>query len=387
MKKIVLAITGSVAAFKGLKLYEALKKKYHVELVLTKGALHFLENLPAEINTEIFPHDYYSKNNPSEHIRIAKDSNLFICYPATHNFIAQIANGFTDSLASLVYSATDAYKIVFPTMNTVMYNSPANLRNLETLARDGVEVLPAKYGLLACKIYGIGRAWEWEDVLAHVEEYFSFQDQFQNRKVLLNFGRTRTYLDGIRYITNNSSGKMGDALAHVLQWAKADLTVVQGDVDIPINYPTTKVITNQEMLQAMLKNYAEQDIVIACAALNDYQIAQPLTGKISKKDHPELEVKLTTNVDVLKELGAQKTRQFLVGFSVQNNFDLEYAKEKLVHKNLDLIVINEISAMNSEENKIILLSKTRALPVDNSSKLAIAKAIINEILFLQQKEQ
>ncbi|WP_235511342.1 phosphopantothenoylcysteine decarboxylase [Spiroplasma kunkelii] len=157
---------------------------------------------------------------------------------------------------------------------------------------------------------------------------------------MLNFGRTKTYLDDIRYLTNNSIGKMGNASHTVLTWTNCSLTTIVDDCDFPIYYEHVKANTNNEMLTAMLKTYKEQDINIACAALNDYQVAVPIKGKISKRKNPQLAVSLLPNVDVLSELCKLKQHQILVGFSAQNNFDLDYARKKLIDKNLNLIIIN-----------------------------------------------
>lgn len=196
---------------------------------------------------------------------------------------------------------------------------------------------------------------------------------------MLNFGRTKTFLDDIRYLTNNSSGKMGDDLHTVLTWTKCDLTTIVGECDVPIYYNHQKVNTNQEMLTAMLAQYSQQDVVIACAALNDYQVSEPVLGKISKREHPNLDVTLTSNIDVLSELGKRKQNQILVGFSAQNDFDLAYGQQKLIEKNLDLIVINQISAMGSNQNEVILLTKKMQRQIPNQSKIIVAQAIVTAI--------
>ncbi|WHQ36433.1 bifunctional phosphopantothenoylcysteine decarboxylase/phosphopantothenate--cysteine ligase CoaBC [Spiroplasma sp. SV19] len=379
MAKIILVITGSVAAYKGLALYETLKKDHHVELILTQGAVKFLKTIPPTAKTEIFTQQYYDKNVPSEHITIAAEADLFIVYPATQNFIAQMTHGFTDSLGSLVYSVVQSHKMVFPAMNSGMYLSPANLRNLRQLTIDGVQVYEPRSGMLACNTIGIGRAWEWADVLTEINQFLHWKKIWQDKKVMLNFGRTKTFLDDIRYLTNNSSGKMGDALHTVLSWTKCALTTIVGDCDFPIYYDHHKVKTNQEMLTAMLTQYEQQDVVIACAALNDYQVAAPVTGKIKKRTHSQLDVTLTSNVDVLFELGKLKQHQILIGFSAQTDFNLAYGKQKLIEKNLDLIVINQINTMGSDQNEVILLTKKMHRQIPNQSKIIVAQAILTAV--------
>ncbi|QIA67432.1 bifunctional phosphopantothenoylcysteine decarboxylase/phosphopantothenate--cysteine ligase CoaBC [Spiroplasma citri] len=379
MAKIILVITGSIAAYKGLHLYEALKKEYDVELLLTQDALKFLKDQPATAKTEIFMKQYYDKKDLSEHITIAEQADLFVVYPATQNFIAQIAHGFTNILASLVYSVTQSYKLIFPAMNSKMYLSPANLRNLAQLIADGNQVYEPRSGMLACNMVGIGRAWEWEDVLMEIKQFLDWKNLWKDKKVMLNFGRTKTYLDDIRYVTNNSSGKMGDALHTVLRWTNCSLTTIVGDCDFPIYYEHVKATTNEEMLAAMLKAYKEQDIIIACAALNDYQVAVPMKGKISKRKNPQLAVSLLANIDVLSELGKLKQQQILVGFSAQNDFDLDYAQQKLIEKNLDLIIINQINAMGADQNEIILLTKKGHQQIPSQNKIIIAKEILAAI--------
>nr|WP_245938586.1 phosphopantothenoylcysteine decarboxylase [Spiroplasma phoeniceum] len=200
---------------------------------------------------------------------------------------------------------------------------------------------------------------------------------------MLNFGRTKTYLDDIRYLTNNSSGKMGNALHTVLTWTNCSLTTIVGDCYFPIYYEHVKANTNNEMLTAMLKTYKEQDIIIACAALNDYQVAFPIKGKIkgkiSKQKNPQLAVSLLPNVDVLFKLFKLKQHQILVGFSAQNNFDLYYARQKLIDKNLDLIIINQINVMGTDQNEIILLTKKGHQQIRSQNKIIIAKEILAAI--------
>ncbi|MFU0252058.1 bifunctional phosphopantothenoylcysteine decarboxylase/phosphopantothenate--cysteine ligase CoaBC [Spiroplasma sp. Moj] len=379
MAKIILVITGSIAAHKGLHLYEALKKEHDVELLLTQDALKFLKDWPTTAKTEIFMKQYYDKKDLSEHITIAEQVDLFVVYPATQNFIAQIAHGFTNTLASLVYSATQSYKMIFPAMNSKMYLSPANLRNLAQLIVDGNQIYEPRSGMLACNMVGIGRAWEWEDVLKEIKQFLVWKNLWKDKKVMLNFGRTKTYLDDIRYLTNNSSGKMRNALHTVLTRTNCSLTTIVGDCDFPIYYEHVKANTNNEMLTAMLKTYKEQDIIIACAALNDYQVAVPIKGKISKRKNPQLAVSLLPNVDVLSELGKLKQHQILVGFSAQNNFDLDYARQKLIDKNLDLIIINQINVIGTDQNEIILLTKKGHQQISSQNKIIIAKEILAAI--------
>ncbi|WP_342256626.1 phosphopantothenoylcysteine decarboxylase [Spiroplasma endosymbiont of Poecilobothrus nobilitatus] len=165
----------------------------------------------------------------------------------------------------------------------------------------------------------------------------------------------------------------------VLTWTNCSLTTIVGDCDFPIYYEHVKANTNDEMLTAMLKTYKEQDIFIACAALNDYQVAVHIKGKISKRKNPQLAVSLLPNVDVLSELGKLKQQQILVGFSAQNNFDLDYAHQKLIDKNLDLIIINQINVMGADQNKIILLTKKGHQQIPGQNKIIIAKEILAAI--------
>ncbi|AGM25170.1 bifunctional phosphopantothenoylcysteine decarboxylase/phosphopantothenate--cysteine ligase CoaBC [Spiroplasma chrysopicola] len=380
MAKIILILTSSIAAPKGLALYQKLKVLHDVKLVLTPDVKYFLPESPPDAFSELFTQQYYDKNSKSLHIDLASQADLLVCYSASHNFIAKITTGITDNLASLVYSASDCYKMLFPAMNNVMYQSAANQRNLKQLIADGVGVFPPKVGLLACKTVGIGRAWEWEDVDQTISKYLTYLDKLKGKKVLLNFGRTKTYLDDIRYLTNNSSGLMGDALHQILTWSRCGLTTVVGDTDFPLYYDHIKVNTNQEMLGEMENYFAQQDIVICCAALNDYQIKEPFKGKIAKRQNPSLKLTLDKNIDVLAQLGLKKTHQFLVGFSAQNDFDLNYARQKLIDKNLDLLIINQTSSMQQSDNEIIFLTKTEVEKINKASKLTIAGQIIQKII-------
>lgn len=380
IKKIILIITGSIAAPKGIELYNDLKKHYQVELVLSRGAQKFIQTMPKDAHIEMFKQDFYDKSHASLHIEIALNADLLIVYPASHNFIAKISHGLSDDLSTLVFSATNSHKMIFPAMNTHMFNNPANLNNIKLLSSFGIEVLMPQTGLLACNAIGLGRAWEWIDVTNHINQFFQLKNQLKNKNVLINFGRTRTYLDPIRYLTNNSSGKMGIALYNALKLTSANLTAISGDIDMDINFPVIKVTTNQQMWLAMKQHFNHQDIVISVASLNDFKVENVVNHKLNKQQNAFLNIKLSPNIDVLEQLGRIKTKQILIGFSAQDDENDEVmAKQKLKRKYLDAIVVNNIKVMNQDHTSSTWISPTKTLKLTVGTKLFVAQQIVKQI--------
>ncbi|WP_342259244.1 bifunctional phosphopantothenoylcysteine decarboxylase/phosphopantothenate--cysteine ligase CoaBC [Spiroplasma endosymbiont of Dioctria linearis] len=385
-KQINLIVTGGIAASKALKLYQLLTKTYEVKLIITKNAKKFADFGDIDYLEDIFDRNFYDSHHYGEHIKIAFQSTLNVVYPASYNYIGKIANGIADDLASLIFSVSNYKTILFPSMNSNMYLNPILEKNKHILESSGnVKWIEPKYGKLASGHEGIGRSLEPEEVIKFIDLELNSFKNLSNKTVLLNFGKTRSYIDKVRYITNASSGKMGSELKKILKNNCKALKTVFGDTLVAniSDDDNIYVKTNSEMLEQMLKNFNKSDIVICSAALYDFEVENYIDKKIEKRSLSDKELNLTLNpaIDVLKELGKVKKNQFLVGFSLANNFDLEKAWKKVKEKNLDMLVVNLASAMesNSNEIKILLTKNKKIIEFNKAKKSEIAFNIIKTI--------
>ncbi|AKU79652.1 bifunctional phosphopantothenoylcysteine decarboxylase/phosphopantothenate--cysteine ligase CoaBC [Spiroplasma turonicum] len=366
MKRINLIITGGIAASKSRILYELLQEKYKVNVILTKNAKKFVDFKDIDTYSDIFDKDfYYDNHHYAEHIKLAFNSDLNVIYPATYNYIGKIASGISDDLATLLFAVCDFDCLVFPSMNTNMYLNDILEKNKKILTSlSKVYWYEPKYGKLASGDYGIGRAYEPLEVIDFVDNYFKTFNKLSNKNILINFGRTKSYIDKVRYITNASSGKMGLNLMNALKNKCNNLISVFGDTEYKpiINESNIHVNTNVEMLEEMKKHFNNSDIVICAGALTDFEVENYVDKKIEKRVDGNFEkLNLKESIDVLKELSKIKTNQILVGFSLANTFDKEKALIKLKEKRLDLLVINLIDALNSDYNEIKILTKNEEL--------------------------
>ncbi|PPE05187.1 bifunctional phosphopantothenoylcysteine decarboxylase/phosphopantothenate--cysteine ligase CoaBC [Williamsoniiplasma lucivorax] len=389
MKKINLIITAGIAATKAKALVTLLQGTFIVNVYASEDVKHFVDFNTWELPTQIFStKKILSAHTTGEHISANTEPNLTIVYPATYDFINKIAHGEADDLASLVLAANDSKTLWFPAMNEKMYLNPILQKSKATLLQNKQNLwLEPKYGRLASGIEGLGRAWEPNEVDTYVQSFFTQFDHLTNKKVLINLGRTRAYLDPVRYLTNGSSGIMG---AELIKWAHVFtdyLEIVQGDVDVMIPNTTHQVVTNQEMLTTMKPLYQECEIAIFCAALNDYEPKQYSADKGDKQS--ELVVALQQSVDVAQELGELKDKQINVIFSLQDEFDLTKARRKMFNKNADLLILNLKAAMGSTKNAIQILNRKTddVVVIDESNKSEVAQKIwatINQYLSLEQ---
>ncbi|QHX36645.1 bifunctional phosphopantothenoylcysteine decarboxylase/phosphopantothenate--cysteine ligase CoaBC [Spiroplasma sp. BIUS-1] len=385
-KQVNLIVTGGIAASKSKELYDLLSQEYEVKLILTKNAKKFVDFKGIEYIDDIFDRDFYDQHHYADHIKIAFESTLNIVYPASYNFIGKIASGIANDIASLVFAVSSYNTLLFPSMNSNMYLNPILQRNKQILLdTKKVEWIEPKFGKLASGHEGVGRALEPKEVFESVQKYLNTFEKLKDKAVLLNFGKTRSYIDKVRYITNASSGKMGMELKNILKNHSKSLKTVFGDTLTPNNIDenNTYVKTNKEMLDSMLANFEQSDIVICSAALYDFEVENYVDKKIEKRqsDVKDMKLEFSPAIDVLKELGKVKKHQFLVGFSLANDFDLEKAWNKVNEKNLDMLVINLASAMESDYNQIkILVTKTKELiEFDQLRKDEVAFNIIKTI--------
>ncbi|ASP28174.1 phosphopantothenoylcysteine synthetase/decarboxylase [Spiroplasma corruscae] len=385
MKIINLIITGGIAATKAKELYNLLIKKYEVNIIMTKNAYKFVDTEGLITYNEIFDKEFYENGHHyADHIKLAFNSDLNIIYPATYNFIGKVASGISDDLPSLLLAVCTFDSLFFPSMNTNMYNNEILQKNKKIITNlSNTQWFEPKFGKLASGDYGIGRAYEPIEVVSIVDNYFNKFSNLIDKNILLNFGRTRSYIDKVRYITNASSGKMGNELKKSLISKCNKLVSIFGDTDFNVIQNANNIYanTNVKMYEEMIKHFNDMDIVICCGALTDFEVTNPLDRKIEKRVDKNInEIKFKESLDVLKELSRKKTKQFLVGFSLANDFNLDKARNKLLEKNLDMIVINLTNALNSDSNTIKILTKDNNLyEYENLNKSDVALKIIEKI--------
>jgi phosphopantothenoylcysteine decarboxylase / phosphopantothenate---cysteine ligase len=399
-KKILLAVSGGIAAYKAApvasKLYQS---GYEVKVILTESAQKFITPLTFQTLTRQAVYtDTFEEKEPAvvSHIDIADWADLVLIAPATANVIGKLANGIADDMLSTTLLATKADVLIAPAMNVNMFNHPAVKKNMETLAEFGWRFIEPNEGLLACGWIGKGRLAEPEELINAVHMYFKEKREVQSlplkgKNVMVTAGPTREELDPVRYFTNHSSGKMGYAIASTAKKLGADVTLVTGptSLETPSGVQVERVISAKEMFDKAMTIYGEQDIVIKCAAVADYTPVTVHSNKFKKKNDTWT-IQLKKTDDILKELGERKDHQILVGFAAETENLEDYAKDKLVRKNLDMVVGNDVSkegsGFGSDTNEIVMIKKdgsVRSLPI--LSKEQAANEILVEVMEMMKR--
>ncbi|MGE7611052.1 bifunctional phosphopantothenoylcysteine decarboxylase/phosphopantothenate--cysteine ligase CoaBC [Paenibacillus sp. NPDC101420] len=355
-KTILLGITGGIAAYKAAALTSKLVQKgAEVHVIMTASAKQFITELTLQsLSKQRVYSDTFQERDPSSisHIDLADSADLVIVAPATANIIAKMAHGIADDMLSTTLLATTAPIMVAPAMNVHMYQHPAVLSNLDTLAKRGIQFIEPGEGLLACGYVGKGRLEEPETIVSNVEDFFALQESVKSsplkgKEIVITAGGTVERIDPVRYISNDSSGKMGFALARAARAMGAEVTLIAARTDeAPPQDPDMNVIrvqSAQEMYDAVTAQWDSCDIMIKAAAVSDYRPKQSEPSKI-KKSGDTLTLELIKTTDILETLGKNKDKQFLIGFAAETGNTEFYAKDKLVRKNCDLIVANNVAA-------------------------------------------
>ncbi|MGG4219659.1 bifunctional phosphopantothenoylcysteine decarboxylase/phosphopantothenate--cysteine ligase CoaBC [Paenibacillus jamilae] len=380
-KVIILGITGGIAAYKGAALCSKLTQKgADVHVIMTASAKEFITELTLQsLSRNPVYSDTFDEREPSivSHIHLADAADLVLVAPATANIIGKMAHGLADDMLSTTLLATTAPIMVAPAMNVHMYTHPAVMQNMETLVSRGVKMIEPGEGLLACGYVGKGRLEEPETIVQTIERFFDQQAQepgvtikaeprwfgeestenqltepcanknelaLSGKKVIVTAGGTIERIDPVRYITNDSSGKMGFAIAKVAQEMGAEVHLIAANTSAepPSGISLEKVQSAEDMYQAVLKQWETSDMVVMAAAVADYRPREVAQTKIKKKDSV-FTLELVKNVDILESLGRSKKHQFLIGFAAETG-DLEtYAIDKLERKNCDLLAANDVT--------------------------------------------
>jgi len=388
-KKILLGVTGSIAAYKTAVLVRLLVKAgAEVKVVMTTAAKDFVTPLSlSTLSKNPVLYDLAENDSWANHVMLGRWADVMLVAPLSCNTLAKMAIGLCDNLLTAVYLSATCPVVVAPAMDEDMWHHASTKKNLDALKGFGNHIIPAEHGELASGLTGEGRMAEPETIVNWLNSFFLHQNELSGKQILITAGPTYEKIDPVRFIGNHSSGKMGIAIAEEIKSRGGDVTLVLGPSGIKVNngIRVINVTSAAEMLQACEANFATADIAIMSAAVADYTPVQPAKEKI-KKTEGELTVQLTKTTDILKTLGGLKTAsQVLVGFALETNDEKEYALQKLQTKNADMIVLNSLqdagAGFGHDTNKITIFDKTgKAYPFDVKSKKEVAKDIVNTII-------
>lgn len=395
MKNILLGVTGGIAAFKSAGIVSLLRKKgYDVKVVMTKNATNIIGPLTLETLSRNRIYVDMWDTNPHyevEHIALADWADAVLIAPATYNIIGKVANGIADDMLSTILSAVAGRVPVFfaLAMNVNMYENPILKENIKKLKSYGYRFIDADEGLLACNYVAKGRMKEEKEIVAEIERYNIFSkiencdEALKRKKILITSGRTKENIDPIRYLSNNSSGKMGYALAQAGVDLGAEVTLISGPTNLEVPNGLKDFVTVEsalDMYKAVDSYFEDTDIFISCAAVADYRPKEYQNKKIKKSDD-NLIIELVRNPDILFEMGKKKKNQFLVGFAAETNDIKENALKKLEKKNLDIIVANNANVMGQNQNTVELIKKDKSsIEFNQKNKMELAYDILNEVI-------
>jgi phosphopantothenoylcysteine decarboxylase / phosphopantothenate---cysteine ligase len=394
-KKILLGITGSIAAYKTVGLVRLLVKAgAEVKVVMTPGAKDFVT--PLSLGTlakgEVFT-DLFDEHAWANHVQLGRWADLMVVAPLSCNTLAKMASGLCDNLLMAVYLSATCPVVLAPAMDEDMWHHPATRRNLDTVLAHGNRVIPVEKGELASGLFGEGRMAEPETILAWINGFLDKGADFVGKKILVTGGPTHEPIDPVRFIGNQSSGKMGIALAEEFAARGASVTLVLGPVAIQPALPGVNVVhvqTAKDMYNACLPVFDTSDIAVMAAAVADYTPVKVADEKI-KKQSGSWNLELTKTADILQELGRRKkAHQLLVGFALETRQEKEYAMGKLVSKNADLIVLNSLrdagAGFGYDTNKITIFDREGAeWSFDLRPKNVVAADIIDTIAQTMEK--
>ena len=405
--KVALGVTGGIAAYKAAELVRLLQEQANdrgirVQVIMTRAAQEFVRPLTfaalsgEKVITGMFSpgaSDLGEEHQPNldsaiEHIAVAQSIDALVVAPATADVLAHFAQGIANDFLTTLYLATTAPVVVAPAMNVNMWNHPATQSNLQILRQRGVKIVEPGAGYLACGMTGPGRLAESQTIVAAVMEALGASQDLTGETVLITAGPTREKIDPVRYLTNRSSGRMGYALAESALRRGARVLLVSGPTSLtaPGAAEITRVESAEEMRDAVLKLLPQSTIVIKTAAVSDYRPKTVSDQKIKRKSPLSLELEATP--DILKELSLKKGSQIIVGFAAETENVLENARQKLVSKNLDAIVVNDVSregiGFDSDRNAVTIISRDEVIEVPETTKREVARHVLNQVVRLRQ---
>jgi len=396
--KIALGVTGGIAAYKAAEIVRLLQDRgIRVQVIMTRAAQEFVRPLSfaalsgEKVITGMFdPGETQQPNIESaiEHIAVAQSIDALVVAPATADVLAQLAQGIASDFLTTLYLATTAPVVVAPAMNVNMWNHPATQANLEILRKRGVQIVDPGSGYLACGMTGAGRLADNDAIVAAVIEALGASQDLAGETVLITAGPTRERIDPVRYLSNRSSGRMGYALAEAAVRRGARVLLVSGPTSLtpPGAAEVTPVESTAEMRAAVLHLLPQASIVIKAAAVSDFRPKNAAGQKIKRKGAMALELEPTP--DILKELALHKGSQTIVGFAAETENVLENARRKLFSKNLDAIVVNDVSregvGFDSDRNAVTIITRDEVVDVPETTKWEVAQRVLDQVVRLRQ---
>ena len=387
-KKILLAISGGIAAYKmNYLVRDFVKKGAEVKVILTPSAENFVTKVTlSTLSKNAVYSDFYDQNGTwNSHVELALWADVLLVAPCTANTLAKMVHGICDNLVIATYMSAKCPVFIAPAMDLDMYAHPSTKENLEKAERFGHHIIPAEFGELASGLEGQGRLAEPETILQKIEDFFTqnHSENLEGKTVLITAGPTYEAIDPVRFIGNHSSGKMGFSLAEEAVKRGAKVILISGPTSQKTstkNIEIHRVTSAKEMYDEVFKYYEKVDIAIASAAVADYAPKIVAKEKI-KKSEEEFTIELVKNPDILKTMGEKKTHQFLVGFALETQNEEENAKSKLQKKNLDMIVLNSLrdegAGFQKDTNKVKILTHSEQKEFSLKSKDEVAKDILD----------
>ena len=388
-KKILVGVTGSIAAYKAILLVRLLiKSGAEVKVIMTPSAKDFVSPLTfSTLSKNEVLIDLFNERSWSNHVEVGRWADVFMISPLSCNTLAKMANGFCDNLLLAVYLSATCPVIVAPAMDEDMWHHPSTKLNLDKIRSFGNSIIPVENGELASGLYGDGRMSEPDQIMKYLQDFFLSSKELKGKNVMVTAGPTYEAIDPVRFIGNHSSGKMGIALAEEFVNRGAQVTLILGPsaIEVSTKVNTIKVTSAQEMYNACMNGFAGADIAVMAAAVADYA-PQHFSSEKIKKTENDLTIDLKRTDDILKEMGRQKNKdQIVVGFALETNNEKENALSKLETKNIDLIVLNSLknegAGFGTDTNKIAIFDKQgNEFHFETKSKKIIAKDIVNTII-------
>ncbi|WP_092402833.1 bifunctional phosphopantothenoylcysteine decarboxylase/phosphopantothenate--cysteine ligase CoaBC [Candidatus Ichthyocystis hellenicum] len=386
--RVALGVTAGIAAYKSLELARIMVKNgWGVEVIMSPNAERMIHPsmFKAVTHQNVWVDDSgsYESYSGMPHIQLSRDVDVILVTPATADFIAKLAHGISDNLLLTTALARKVPLIVAPSMNLQMWCNSATQRNVSVLADDGVHIIDPDNGEQACGEYGMGRSREPRDIFSYVENTIFARGIFSGKKIMITAGPTVEKIDAVRCLTNRGSGKMGYRLAEAARDMGAEVTLISGPVciSLPTSVSTINVSTLEEMYSAVMKHVCEQDVFISAASVSDYVPVDYSDVKLPKQD--ELTIRLRRGVDILASVAKEFANLFCVGFCCETNDLDEKSERKRVNKNVSLIVGNWASdSIGKDSNIVVLYDKYGRTPLQENSKIVVARQIMSHIHFL-----
>jgi len=390
-KNIVLGVAGGIAAYKSAELVRLLKKEgLNVKVMMTKNGARFITPLTMAVLSEnkaytsLFSQD--EEDEEIRHISLAHWADLIVIAPATANVISKIAHGMADDLLTSTVLAFRGGIIFAPAMNSAMINNPIYQDNVKYLLKLGYHFIDTEQGNLACGDYGDGRMANPEKIVCFIKKRLNLSSSLRGTKILITASATREPIDKVRFISNYSTGKMGFALAEAARDCGSSVTLITGPTYLQdiTGIKTIHINTAREMREQVMANFNDSDVFISAAAVSDFKPIHSFSGKIKKEEQQSMNLELEKNIDILKEAGEIKTKQVLIGFAAEVDHLEENAVSKIKSKNLDYIVVNDVSRKDSgfgtDTNKVLIIDfKGNKIDLPLMSKYEVAEHILDKL--------